>query len=99
MADERVTIRLELDKKDLDSGLSEIPADAKRTGDKAGTNFTRGLKSGIQSVLKNVFSLKGALTGLAAVASSAFALREVVGAANEQEDSINRLNSAPKPNA
>lgn len=96
MADEKVVIRLELDKTDAEKALnSTIPAAFSKSGKKSGSEFSQGFGSSLKSGLGRI---KGALTGvqgqvaaIGAALGTAFTVREAVNQATELERSFTSL--------
>lgn len=100
MADEKVTIQITLDKEDFQRSLKDLEKDTEKAGDKIGTGFSRGffkagraIRNAFSNVFgrlrKEIFSIKGLLTG----AFVGFFTREAVREANSLEQALVGLKS------
>lgn len=89
MADETVTIRLELEKSDLKNISNQTNQTFKKAGDKAGNSFGESFSAASSKIIK-----AGAVALAAAAASTVLVFRKGIEAAKVQEDAINSLNSA-----
>ena len=101
MADEKVTIGIELDKSDKQKVSNEVTNTFSKAGKNAsssfGSNFRGGLNSSFQKLTSSVFSFKGALVAAGAAFVAVVAtFKKGVDAAVIQEDAVNKLNTSLK---
>lgn len=71
------------------AAFQKIESEAKKSGESAGSSFDKGFSSGISNIAK-----AGAIAVVAAGAGIALAFKKGVSAAIEQENAVNRLNTA-----
>jgi len=96
MANDKITVQIDLEKGDVKTATTNIQKDVSKAGTKAGLRFGTNFKKSSTSALKGLGNLLRQNIGLVAGFAAAFGVRSIVQAANKQEDAVNRLNNALK---
>jgi hypothetical protein len=89
--DDKLIIEIELDDGKLAKGFVKTQDVAKRAGKKSGDDFGNGAYKGATLGLNK---LRSTLLGIGATLAGAFAGRQVIAAAQVQEDAVNQLNAS-----
>jgi len=90
-SNEQVILDLVLEVDKLKKGLTKTETSAKKSGEKAGKKFNKGFSS---KTAKGLSSFRNKLLALGTAVGAAFATRQVVRAAQIQENAVNRFNVA-----
>jgi len=93
MADNQVEFEFVAQTKGIEEGLKKVESESKKTGDKVEKNLGSGLEKKIGLSWASL-AKTAAVAGAAIVAGLAFALKQGVDAAIENENAINRLNQS-----
>lgn len=88
-SDDRVVIEITLDDGKVIKGFANIEKGAK----KSGKDIDKSFSDAFRAPLKSLLSLKSAILGIGATLAAGFSIREVVRAASQQEDAVNKLNT------
>jgi hypothetical protein len=90
MAQNTIEVGLDLDTKEAEQDLKGFSGDAKKAGNKAGDNFSKGFGTS----LKKIGKIAAGATALIGSIGAALTFKESIAAAQVQEDAINKLNSS-----
>ena len=85
-----IVVELDLDDLNAQKELKKFEGEAKKSGDKSGSNFSDGFAVGLKSLAKNAAIAAAAVAAI----GGGLAIRAGVRAAQQQEDAIKRLNTA-----
>jgi len=94
---ERITLVLDLESGDFEKPFGELVKEAQKKGKKSGKSFGKGFSDGVKSVATSIAGITKT-AALAAGALGAVFTAKSIQLANEQENAINRLNTALKVN-
>ena len=87
MADNVITVELDLETGEFKGDLAKLARDSQKRGKKAGDNFEKGFSNGLSS-------LRNRILGIGATLATAFAGRDLIRAAAQQEEAVNKLNTS-----
>lgn len=101
MANDKITIVIDLDDKDVKKAFATITKQGKKSAKDIGNSFSKRLTSafraagrGLSRFGRALTSLKAAAAGIGAALLGGIAVRGLIEAAEKQEDAVNKLNTS-----